>query len=272
MDEIIVLKFGTNSLMNGGNGLCEQVFESVMDQVIPFYREGKQFAFVTSGARMAGIDLLRERRIDHTLFSAAQLAGIGARHLLNLWDKWCWNKYRIVTSQLLLNYVNWRDAGERRSIRKNILEPLSKGVILLINQSDPTSEELPQDEMRLMLAGISDNDVLASLVARLIGAKRILFCTDVDYIYEKRPIAGEPLPQHYLEIDARNIPAHLREETGNGTNGKGGAGSKVVAAADCSLANIESVITKLCVEKRIIDRFLRKEVVGTLLGRETRLG
>ena len=72
-------KFGDN------NRLDQKVFDGFARQIVSVQDIGIQVVVVSSGAIAAGKDRLCSLQIDPQKFTKKELAGIGARHLLNKW-------------------------------------------------------------------------------------------------------------------------------------------------------------------------------------------
>lgn len=269
-DDITVIKFGTNALFPDltfremlNKKSSESEFQSAARQIAEMRKRGGKVAVVTSGAIRMGKEFCEAKKIQG--LDDTEFASIGARMLMDAWAG-AFEWHDIWVGQILVTYANLNDPDERKSIIENIRKLLENGIVPIINENDPVSAE----EVELLKKNIGDNDVLTSMLAPLIGAKRVLFLTDQPYVYKFEASETMPQPQKYLEIDCNDIPAHLMTaHVGEGS--RGGIVSKVGAAAACAKLGMEVVIARFYASLDTITNFDQGRRVGTKMGSKTRL-
>lgn len=267
MDDIIVVKFGTSSLFPENLSLRELAakreneFESATRQIAEIRKKGRRVIVITSGAIYVGEEYCREKKIEGLVHT--QFAAVGAHLLMDRWAK-AFERFNIPVAQILVTYANLNDPDERKSVAGNVLKLLAAGVVPIINENDPVSAE----EVELLKKKIGDNDVLTSMVAPLIGARRVLILTDQEYIFEFEPFPEGPQPFKYLEIDCNAVPQHLLDAS-VGEDSRGGIPSKVGAAARCASFGMEVLVARFYANRDTIIQFDIGNARGTKLGHQT---
>jgi glutamate 5-kinase len=207
---------------------------------------------------------MEELNLDATQLHKKDLAGIGARHLMNRWGD-AFDLYRKEVDQVWVTFGNWHNPGEKRSIKSNILNCLESGVVIpVINEADVISDR----EIKLMERGFSENDKLARMIAFLVEADAILFLTDKGGIYTKDPRKSHKA-KLYKEISAWADPKVIGISNGSSENGTGGMIAKWKEASRCAKKGMLVAIAGN--EKDALTRFVKGESVGTKVGIITRL-
>lgn len=266
----LVLKFGTEALL-GKEGkskrrLDQKIFNGVADQVAALRRDhGTDVVIVSSGAIKAGKERMERLgiNVNHLKLDKREIAGIGARHLLNRWGH-AFGFFKMPVAQVWVTFANWESQPERRSVWSSILSYTHNGIIPIVNENDVVSDR----EIELMEKGISENDQLASMVALLIDADAVLFLTDVGGVYEKDP-GIHPHARMYREIDKKTIIDRIfNSSLGASSNGAGGIKAKLSSALDCFNAGMRVAIAG--VGENVIIEFVAGKPVGTMLGKISR--
>ena len=260
----IVVKFGTENLFGDNNKLEQKVFDGFARQIVSVQDVGIQVVVVSSGAIAAGKDRLCSLQIDPRKFTKKELAGIGARHLLNKWGS-AFEKYNREVGQVLVTYANWEEPSERQNVKTSVLNYARLGIIPVINENDVVSDA----EIKLMEKGISENDRLARMVTELIGADGVLFLTNVAGVFEKDP-KTYPDAMLYAEVDHRTVGEHIKlDACATSKNGRGGMAAKLMEAIICARMGKNASIAGR--EKDVIIKFSKGEPAGTRVGESMRL-
>jgi len=235
--KLLVVKIGTEALMERGS-LAPNLFAQVAQQIIQLQRVGIQALVVSSGAIQAGRERIPELEIGRNpnTLSTKSLASIGARVLLNHWS----SAFDPVTEvgQLPVTSRNWKDDGERKSIKTELEILLENGLIPIVNENDIVSNE----EIRNYKLGLGENDQLARMVAELMGAEGVLFLTSVGGVYEVDP-ATNPHAKKLKVLDASMI--ERLSLFGSSITGRGGMEVKVREALLCAGMGMRVAITGL---------------------------
>ena len=259
----IVVKFGTENLFNNNEKLDQRVFDDFARQIVSVQSLGIQVVVVSSGAIATGIERLSSLRINPQKFTKKELAGIGARHLLNRWGN-AFEKYNKEVGQVLVTYANWEEPNERQNVKTSILNYMRLDIIPIINENDVVSDT----EIKLMEKGISENDRLARMVTELINAGSILFLTNVLGVFENNPKIY-PEARLYAEVDYRTVNDHIKVNSCViSQKGRGGMSAKLKEAIICAQTGKNAVIAGR--EKNMIIKFAKGEPVGTRVGESMR--
>lgn len=258
------MKLGTAQLARSDGKLNARVFESVATQVAVLRSQGVLTTLVSSGAIFAGRQSLREDGIGLDGISKKLLAAVGADILMAQWRR-AFKKQRLSVSQHLVTFYNCVHQDERQSLGSTLLEAMANPVVPIVNENDPVSPA----EIELMDLGFSENDVLASMIAEIIGADAVIFFSDSGGVFDGDPRTEREV-RKYRTIDAWNIPKNLQPKTGaiksSSPHGRGGIESKITAAAFCRRAGMRVSIADLNGSKDVLLRFVQGEAVGTMMG------
>ncbi len=251
----IVVKIGTGNLVSNGSLNMSKTLD-VARQVVLLAGEGIEVVLVSSGAIQAGRERLASLG-QNPVLAKKEWAGIGARHLLNLWGK-SFDNYGFEVAQVWLTYTNWLHKKEYESIKTSILSYLKSGIIPLINENDVVS----QREIESMEAGISENDRLARMVAEMVEADAVLFLTDIGGVYDKDP--REDVSAKRYQVVGRETLKQIDVSQSKSDHGTGGIGPKLKEAFVCFEKGMKVSIAGL--EPDTILRFASGEMVGTSIG------
>lgn len=268
----LVVKFGTKSLCSSDNQeerLNQGIFDDFGRQIVWLQQQGVQVIVVSSGATQAGKEYAKEQKIGISQMTKSALAGMGQPHLMKKWDEAIKRAGGKGVAQLLVTYTNWSNEKERRKVTGHIFEWLSQDITPIINENDSVADK----EIELWEQGISENDRLAGLVARKIGADAILFLTEEGGIYTDDP-KSDPRARLFEEIPARekNWTGDLAVTFGQSTKGKNqGMREKWIEASRCFGKGRNMVAIAGSNERNVISRFAIGEFVGTRIGTTPRL-
>lgn len=267
----LVVKCGTDNLctQDGEKKLDQKIFDNYARQIAELQYQGVQVVVVSSGAKQAGEEYIKakEQGIDIDQLTKKDLTGIGQPLLMERWRKAIEKAGGKGVAQLLVTHTNWFNQTERESITSSIFNWLNQGIIPVINENDPVSDK----EIRFWNHGISENDRLASLIARWIKADAALFLTDEGGIYTDDPkknpeaILFEEIPARAKYWDdelAKTFRASIK-----GVNQ--GMKEKWIQASYCHEQGMKVVIAGR--EEKVILKFALGEAIGTKIGKVTRL-
>ena len=258
----LIVKCGTANLCNQFGQLDQGIFNDFARQLVELQNQGIEVMVVSSGAIKAGRESMENLGANTIHLDKKDLAGIGARHLLNKWGD-AFESYGKEVGQVWVTFGNWANEGERNSIQSSIFDYLSNGVIPVINENDVVSDR----EIRLMDKRISENDRLAKMVASLVGADAVLFLTEEGGIYEEDP-KKNPKAGLYEEVSVRAKPELIGISSGTSGTGTGGMMTKWKEASRCVKKGMLVAIAGN--EEDVILRFARGEPVGTRIGTVTK--
>lgn len=215
----LVVKIGSNILANGKEGLDTKRISSLARDIASVQDAGYDVAIVSSGAVAAGMRKLglKERPRDIKLKQAA--AAIGQSSLMWAYER-SFGDFGKKVAQILLTRDDFSDRKRYINSKNTLLTLLLYKVIPIINENDTVAT----DEFKF-----GDNDHLASLVASLVEADRLIILSDVDGLYTEDPRHN---PKARLLEYIENITPEIENRAG-GTGsvvGTGGMYSKLLAA------------------------------------------
>ena len=252
----LIVKIGTGNLVNGNNVISQDRVTDICRQVATLASQGIEVVLVSSGSIKAGKDRMGTLRKSPNL-AKKEWAGIGARHLLNLWGN-SFESYGIEIAQVWLTYTNWTHKNEYQSIKTSILSFLQSNIIPLVNENDVVSDR----EIVLMDQGISENDRLARMVAEMIEADAVLFLTDIGGIYDKDP-HNDSSAKKYKTV-GKDMFQKIQNSNSKSDHGTGGVGTKLQEAFICFEKGMKVAIAGL--EEDVILKFATGKQVGTSIG------
>jgi glutamate 5-kinase len=239
-ERIWVIKAGSQMVVEGGPLLIRDW----MRQVASLQKDGIRVVWVTSGA----IASARERlpQFSSAQFSSVQSStpGDAARTssaspsktrdlptqqaLSALGQIFVIEQYKLALENLGLQAAQVLLTAEdiaHRSRRQNLTNTLRRLIdwraIPILNENDAVSTAEIQ---------FGDNDRLSALVARAIGAERLIILTDIDGLYDQDPRQN---PNAKLLTDIARVQARHIQSASNApgsSRGKGGMLSKLIAA------------------------------------------
>lgn len=252
----LVVKIGTGNLVNGGNVLDLAKAADISRQVAILMSQGVQVVLVSSGSIKAGRDRMSAMGQSPNL-AKKEWAGVGTRHLLNLWGN-AFEIHGFDVAQVWLTYTNWTHEQEYKSIKTSILSFLASDIIPLINENDVVS----QREIELMEAGISENDRLARMVAEMIDADAVLFLTDIGGIYDRDPRIDASAKRY--RVVGKEIYQTIGQPQSQSDHGTGGIGPKLREAFICFDKGMKVAIAGL--EEDVLLNFASGKTAGTAIG------
>ncbi len=215
----LVVKIGSNIIAGTKEGLETKRIYAIAKDIAGLTEREFEVVVVSSGAIAAGMKKLKlkERPKDVKLKQAS--AAVGQSSLMWAYER-SFNEFNKKVAQVLLTRDDFSDR-KRYINSKNTLETLlSYGVIPIVNENDTVAT----DEIKF-----GDNDNLASLVASLVEAERLIILSDVDGLYTEDP---KTHPDSKLIEYVEEITPELEAKAkGPGSMfGIGGMYSKLLAA------------------------------------------
>ncbi len=214
----IVIKLGSN-IVAGDKGLDERQIERIASEISELFSMDNDVVLVSSGAIAAGMKRLSLKRRPSDIRHKQATAAVGQSALMWAYEQ-AFSKHNIKVAQVLLTRDAFFDRQRYINAKNTLLTLIDYRVIPVINENDTVSIE----EIKF-----GDNDLLASLVAGLLGADHLVILSDVNGLYSRDPrrYKNAELIKTVKEI----TPELKRLAGGAGTSvGTGGMYSKLVAA------------------------------------------
>ncbi len=214
-----MIKIGSNILAHDDAGLDVRRIGAISRDISDLQDKGHEVVVVSSGAIAAGMIKLglKTKPKDIKLKQAA--AAVGQSSLMWAYER-SFTKFGKIVAQVLLTRDDFSDRKRYINSKNTLLTLLSHRVLPIINENDTVST----DEIKF-----GDNDHLASLVASLVEAERLIILSDVEGLYTQDPRTGAEAK--LIEYVAEITP-EIEEKAGGAGSiaGTGGMYSKILAA------------------------------------------
>ena len=233
----VVVKVGSSSV-SGDN--AAQIPELVAS-LARLHAAGAEVILVSSGAIATGVPFLRLDERPEDLATQQAAAAVGQNILVNRYQR-ALTTHEIIAGQVLLTAHDIENPTHRGNARRAIERLLQLGILPIINENDTVATH----EIRF-----GDNDRLAALVARLIGADRLVLLSDVDALYTAPPmLAGA---KRISQVDYGDPLEGIEIGESQSGWGTGGAATKVQAARLAADAGATVLLTETRLLSAVLD-------------------
>ncbi|ADV49016.1 glutamate 5-kinase [Cellulophaga sp. E16_2] len=245
----IVIKVGTNVMTNKDNRIVRPVLKKLVKQIAQLYERGIITILVSSGSVIAGMEVLGKSSIEDKTQKRQVYSAIGQPRMMRLYYN-IFRDYGMKCAQVLPTKRDF-SPGEHRQNMINCYEGLlAEGVIPIANEDDAVS---------LTMSMFSDNDELASLIAQLVKADKLIILTDIDGLYSGHPDEKSSSLVDHVSPD-ENLNKYIQDNTKGEAEGRGGMGSKLEYAQQSAANNIPTFIANGKKDHTIIDIIDGKKV------------
>jgi glutamate 5-kinase len=241
----IVVKVGTNALTDDAGRLNPRAVKDLARQISELMKAGRSVTLVASGAIGAGVAELDLPGRPKTLPMLQATAAVGQNRLMRVFHD-AFAEHGVRVAQVLVT----RDDFERRARYLNIRNTLSAlgdvGALAILNENDAVAV----DEIRF-----GDNDIIAALVANMLGAQVLVLLSVVDGVLRDSRVLDviEKVDDQTLSL-AQATRSRL---------GSGGMSSKLSAAGMVTRAGEVAVIANARTSDVLL-RLLSGEKLGTV--------
>ncbi|SHI36672.1 glutamate 5-kinase [Mesonia phycicola] len=245
----VVIKVGTNVMTNKDNRILGPVLKELVRQIAELYERDIMTVLVSSGSSIAGQEILGECNIKDKSIRRQVFSAVGQPRMMRHYYS-IFHDYGMRCAQVLATKRDF-DSGKHRKNMINCYEGLlSEGVIPIANEDDAVS---------LTMSMFSDNDELASLVAELINADKLIILTDIEGFYTGHPDDENSRKLNEVKVD-QNVEKYVQtSEKGEG-EGRGGMSSKLKIAKGTANKNIPTYIANGKRHNVIVDIIDGKDV------------
>ncbi len=245
----VVVKVGTNVLTNKDNRIMGPVLRELVRQISVLHERDVMVVLVSSGSAIAGKEILGETSIKDATTRRQVYSAVGQprmmRHYYSLF-----HDYGMRCAQVLATKRDF-DPGKHRENMINCYEGLlDQGIIPIANEDDATS---------LTMSMFSDNDELASLVAELLDADRLIILSDTDGLYTGHPNDENSRKLNEVKVN-QDVEKYVKASGKKEGEGRGGMESKLKIAKNTAKKDIPTYIANGKKENVIIDIIDNKEV------------
>lgn len=227
----IVVKIGTSTLAHPTGHLNIRRVETLCKIISDIKNAGHEVILVSSGAIGMGVGKLGLRERPKDIPSKQAAAAVGQCELMYTYDK-LFGEYHHTVAQLLITGDDTANEKRYRNFSNTLERLLELGALPILNENDTVAtEEIV----------IGDNDTLAAIVAKSVGADLLILLSDIDGLYTADPHTH---PEAQLLHRVTKIDDHIRSLAGisSSTQGTGGMVTKLHAAQICLSCGCDMVI------------------------------
>lgn len=249
--ELVVIKVGTNVMTNKDNRIVRPVLNMLVRQIAELYERNIATILVSSGSVSAGKEVLGTSTIQDKTQRRQVYSAIGQPRMMRLYYS-IFHDYGLKCAQVLPTKRDFSPGEHRRNMIKCYEGLLSEGVIPIANEDDAVS---------LTMSMFSDNDELASLIAQLMNADKLIILTDIDGLYTGHPNADSSDLVAYVN-PKENLDKYIKDSNKLEEEGRGGMGSKLDYAQQAAAKSIPTYIANGKKDHTIID-IIDGKSVGT---------
>ena len=227
----IVVKIGTSTLAHPTGHLNIRRVEELCKIMSDIKNAGHEVILVSSGAIGMGVGKLGLRERPKDMPSKQAAAAIGQCELMYTYDK-LFSEYHHTVAQLLITGEDIASDTRHLNFSNTLNRLLELGALPIINENDTVST---------VEIGIGDNDTLAAIVSKSIGADLLILLSDIDGLYTADPHTH---PDAKLLHRVTKIDDHVKNLAGvsSTAQGTGGMVTKLHAAQICLSCGCDMVI------------------------------
>jgi glutamate 5-kinase len=222
----LVVKLGSSLVAGPGGRVRRSLVAARSREIAELVRGGTPVCVVSSGAIALGLPRVALAGRPRNLVRLQAASALGQARLQRVWDD-ALGREGLAGAQVLLTATDLADRAAYLNARNALAALFDLGAVPVVNENDATAT----DEITF-----GDNDALAAQVAILARARLLVLLTEVDGVYSRAP--GTP-GSKLIESGSGAVGAELG---GSSALGKGGMGSKILAAELAASAGIPTVI------------------------------
>lgn len=249
--ERLVIKVGTNVMTNRDNRIVRPVLRRLVKQISELHERGIMTILVSSGSVSAGKEVLGKSKIKDKTQRRQVYSAIGQPRMMRLYYN-IFHDYGMKCAQVLPTKRDFSPGVHRQNMINCCEGLISEGVIPIANEDDAVS---------VTMSMFSDNDELASLIAQLLNADKLIILTDIDGLYTGHPEEdNSDLIKNVAPEEDLN--RYIKDSNKTEGEGRGGMGSKLDYAQQAAANNIPTFIANGKRDNTIID-IIEGKVVGT---------
>ncbi|WP_054851967.1 glutamate 5-kinase [Olleya sp. ITB9] len=247
----VVVKVGTNVLTNKDNRILGPVLRELVRQIAVLYERDIKVVLVSSGSAIAGKEILGNTKIEDSSIRRQVYSSVGQPRMMRHYYS-IFHDYGMRCAQVLATKRDF-DLGKYRENMINCYEGLlSEGITPIANEDDAVS---------LTMSMFTDNDELASLVAELIDADRLIILSDTDGLYTGHPDDEDSVKLHEVKTN-ENVEKYVCASNKKEGEGRGGMASKLRIAKVTARKNIPTYIAN-GKRKNVMVDIINNKQIGT---------
>ncbi|TQD37678.1 glutamate 5-kinase [Haloflavibacter putidus] len=245
----VVVKVGTNVLTNKDNRILGPVLKELVRQISVLYERDVMVILVSSGSAIAGREVLGECSLEDKSVRRQVYSAVGQPRMMRHYYS-IFHDYGMRCAQVLATKRDFAPGKYRENMISCYEGLLSQGIIPIANEDDAVS---------LTMSMFSDNDELASLVAELVNADRLIILTDTEGLFTGHPDDDDSEKLNEVTTN-QDVEKYVQaSEKGEG-EGRGGMESKLKIAKGTANKDIPTYIANGKRANVIVDIVDGKEV------------
>ena len=247
----VVVKAGSKVLVQRSGRPDKRRLKLLVDELSHFQSGGGEVVFVSSGAVGAGLEALGLKTRPTAMADLQMAAAVGQIRLMSIYDG-LFGANKCGIGQVLLTHDGLKQRERHLNARNTLLNLVANRIIPIINENDAVSTE----EIKF-----GDNDVLAALVAILVGADALILLSSTDGLREPDGNGKTRRVSFIEEVDDEVLELVADKQDLLST---GGMASKLESAQIAAHNGIPVVIANGR-KKDVLTRILEGKDEGTLL-------
>ncbi|MBD7956527.1 glutamate 5-kinase [Microbacterium sp. Sa4CUA7] len=224
----LVVKVGSSSISGDNAGKIEAIVEALAAA----HARGVEVVLVSSGAIATGMPFLELDERPSDLATQQAAAAVGQNILIYRYQQ-ALRVFQVVAGQVLLTAGDLENPTHRSNARRAMERLLGLRILPIVNENDTVATH----EIRF-----GDNDRLAALVARLIGADALVLLSDIECLYTRPPSEPGAQPISHVAFDDDLSGYEFGSVVVNSV-GTGGAATKVSAARLATASGVGVLVT-----------------------------
>ena len=241
----VVVKVGTHSICDDSGRPDRGAIGRLAEQIASAMQRGVSIMLVASGAIGSGLCELGLGERPKTMPHLQAAAAVGQGQLMRTFHD-VFAEYGVCVAQVLVTRDDFDDRMRYLNIRNTLRALGEYGALPIINENDTVAV----DEIRF-----GENDVLAAIVAGMMGADLLVLLTVVDGLMK-----GGQVIDVIEQVDDETRSLVQTERT---RLGSGGMGTKL-QAADLMIRAGEAAVIANASTEGVLTRILAGERVGTV--------
>jgi glutamate 5-kinase len=224
----VVVKVGSSSI----SGDAAWRIDAIVDALAASAARGVEVVLVSSGAIATALPLLRLEGRPDDLATQQASAAVGQNVLMWRYQT-SLDRFGILAGQVLLTAGDLDNPTHRSNARRAMERLLGLRILPIVNENDTVATH----EIRF-----GDNDRLAALVARLVGADALVLLSDIESLYTRPP--DEPGAEAIRRVAyGDDLSGYRFGSVVVNSVGTGGAATKVSAARLAAEAGVGVLVT-----------------------------
>ena len=238
-------------MTNRDNRIVRPVLRRLVKQIAELYERDIMTILVSSGSVIAGKEVLGKSQIEDRTQRRQVYSAIGQPRMMRLYYN-IFHDFGMKCAQVLPTKRDFSPGLHRQNMINCCEGLLSEGVIPIANEDDAVS---------VTMSMFSDNDELASLIAQLLDADKLIILTDIDGVYTGHPEESGSDLIHNVNPDD-DLDKFIKDNNKAEEEGRGGMGSKLDYAQQAAAKNIPTFIANGKKDNTIID-IIDGKAIGT---------